>query len=66
MGTTLAQPEPRRKPRGEETTRVYYRPGLPEAFEPRETAAPRRATDVPYLLAPAPWPRGQFRMHSED
>jgi hypothetical protein len=66
MGTNLLEPEPRRKPQGEETTRLYYKPALPEVFEPREAAAPKRVTEVSYLLAPAPWPRGQFRINPEE
>ena len=66
MGTYLLQPEPRRKPRGEETTRVFYKPSLPEAFEPRPAPPPRRLTELPYLLAPSPWPRGQFRVLPEE
>ncbi len=66
MGTNLLEPEPRRKPRGEETTRVFYKPSLPEACEPRVAPAPRRLTEVPYLLAPSPWPRGRFRVLPEE
>jgi len=66
MGTNLLEPEPRRKPRGEETTRVFCRPSLPDAHEPRQVPAPKRVMELPYLLAPAPWPRGQFRALPED
>lgn len=63
--TNLLEPEPRRKPRGEETTRVFWKPLLPEATEPRPIPGPRPASPPPYLLAPWPWPRGQFRIDPE-
>lgn len=66
MGTNLLGPERRRKPRGEETTRVFWKPALPDAYETREASAPRRLIDLPYLLAPSPWPRGQFRVLPEE
>jgi hypothetical protein len=66
MGTNLLEPELRRKPRGEETTRMFWKPPLPDAVEPRPAPPPRRLTEVPYLLAPSPWPRGQFRAYAEE
>jgi hypothetical protein len=62
--TNLAEPEPRRGQRGEETTRLFWKPELPEATAPR-LHAPKAAV-VPYLLAPYPWPQGQFKINPED
>jgi hypothetical protein len=62
--TPLAGPEPRRKRRGEETTRLFWKPALPEATVPR-IQAPKAAV-MPYLLAPSPWPQGQFKINPED
>jgi hypothetical protein len=61
-GSNLLEPEPRPKGREEGTTRVFWKPSLPEAAKPRPIADPRF---VPYLLAPPPWPRGQFRIDPE-
>jgi hypothetical protein len=61
-GTHLAEPEPRRKRRGEETTRTFWKPPLPETREMRSVLPVSRA---PYLLAPPPWPKGQFRIDPE-
>jgi hypothetical protein len=65
MRNGLLQPEPRKKPRGEETTRVFWKPLLPDAVEPRAIPRPKLKDSVPYLLAPDPWPRGQFRVDPE-
>ena len=54
--TPLLEPESRSKLREKET----WKPALPEAQEPKRTGA-----TVPYLLAPHPWPRGQFRVDPE-
>lgn len=64
--TPLMEPEPRDKKRGEETTRAFWKPALPEAQGPRP-AAPARAGSrpQPYLLAPPPWPKGQFCVDPE-
>ena len=59
------EPEPRRKGLREETTRVFWKPALPEAREPRPVPPPRAGARVPYLLAPYPWPRGQFHVDPE-
>jgi len=63
--SSLLEPEPRGKLRGEETTRAFWKPRLPEASEPRTAPPPRAGAPVPYLLAPYPWPRGQFRIDPE-
>jgi hypothetical protein len=63
--TSLLEPEPRGKQHGEETTRVFWKPALPEASEPQALPRPRAGLPVPYLLAPYPWPRGQFRIDPE-
>lgn len=62
-GTNLAEPEPRRKGQDEATTRIFWKPALPESTEPR--AVPPPMAPMPYLLAPHPWPRGQFRIDPE-
>lgn len=59
----LAEPEPRRKPQGEETTRKFWKPPVLEAAQPR--VRPAVPPPAPYLLAPRPWPRGQFRIDPE-
>ena len=61
-GTNLAEPEPRRKDLEEPTTLGFWKPSLPEAREARPVPNPAA---VPYLLAPPPWPRGQFRIDPE-
>jgi hypothetical protein len=63
--TNLLEPEPRPKERGKESTRITWKPALPEAEEPRPAPRPRAGSPVPYLLAPYPWPRGQFRIDPE-
>lgn len=65
-GSNLLEPEPRGKRRGEETTRQFWKPPLPDAAEPREAPVPKARGAVPYLLAPAPWPQGQFRIDPES
>ena len=63
--SNLLEPGPHGKRRGEETTRVFWKPPLPEATEPRVGAPARNPAGAPYLLAPRPWPRGQFRVDPE-
>ena len=60
--TPMLEPESRSKLLEEEPTRLYWKPSLPEAQEP-QWVPPLRT--VPYLLAPHPWPRGQFRVDPE-
>jgi hypothetical protein len=55
----IVQPDPRNK------TRRFWKPDLPEAQEARPVPAPKGPPTIPYLLAPHPWPRGQFRMDPE-
>ncbi len=62
---SLLEPEPRGKRHGEETTRAFWKPPLPEASEPRPVPRPKSGGPAPYLLAPYPWPRGQFRIDPE-
>jgi hypothetical protein len=62
---SLLEPESRGKRHGEETTRVFWKPLLPEANEPRPVPRPKSGGTAPYLLAPYPWPRGQFRIDPE-
>lgn len=64
-GSELLEPEPRKKPRGEETTRTFWKPSLPECNEPRQAPRPKPPAPMPYLLAPHPWPRGEFRINPE-
>jgi hypothetical protein len=64
-GANLLEPEPRKKHRGEETTQIFWKPSLPEVTEPRYAPRPRSASSAPYLLAPHPWPQGQFRIDPE-
>jgi len=59
----ILEPEPRRKPQGEETTRHFWQPALWDGVERRQ--APRPGPSAAYLLAPPPWPRGQFRVDPE-
>ncbi len=61
----LMEPEPRRKHPEEEPTRLWLRPALPEAVEPRTVRLPKSNRAMPYLLAPPPWPRGEFRVDPE-
>ena len=61
-GPNLLEPEPRRKPWEEKTTRVFTNPAQPEFTERRKV--PRPAPPV-RLTAPAPWPQGQFRIDPE-
>jgi len=61
-GPNLLEPEPRRKPLEEETARVFWSPPFPEFTERRKTPRPRPPV---HLLAPAPWPQGQFRIDPE-
>lgn len=63
--TPMLEPESRSKLRDEEPTRLYWSPSLPEAQEPKAGPLPRAGATVPYLLAPHPWPRGQFRVDPE-
>jgi hypothetical protein len=46
-------------------TRPLWVPELSEAEEPRAVPSPREVVAVPYLLAPSPWPRGQFLVDPE-
>jgi len=62
---SLLEPEPRGKRHGEETTRVFWKPLLPEASAPRPVPGSKAGVPVTYLLAPYPWPRGQFRIDPE-
>jgi hypothetical protein len=62
-GPDLLEPEPRRKPREEETTRAFWKPPLRESLEPRQVPTPKPA--LPYLLAPHPWPKGEYRIDPE-
>ena len=64
--TNLLEPEPRGARHGEATTRIFWKPALPEAVEPLPVPRPRAGHQVPYLLAPYPWPRGQFRIDPEE
>jgi hypothetical protein len=66
-GSDLLEPEPRRKHPEEETTRILWKPSLPESTEPHVIPWPKRAIRVPYVLAlaPPPWPQGQFRIDPE-
>jgi hypothetical protein len=66
-GSDLLEPEPRRKHPEEETTRILWKPPLPEFTEPRAIPQPKRAYHVSHLLAlaPPPWPQGQFRIDPE-
>ena len=59
----LLEPEPKPGKKGEESTRIYWTPPLPDAGEAR--LVPKVRPAIPYLLAPAPWPRGQFRIDPE-
>jgi hypothetical protein len=61
-GSSLLEPEPRRKPLEEETPRVFSSPLLPEFTERRKVPRPRPPVQ---LLAPPPWPQGQFRIDPE-
>ena len=60
----LLEPEPKPATKGEETTRILWTPPLPDAEQARLVPKIRPITQ-PYLLAPAPWPRGQFRIDPE-
>ncbi|MBI3856000.1 MAG: hypothetical protein HY293_09955 [Planctomycetes bacterium] len=44
---------------------MFWKPSLPEAAEPRPLPLPKRRNEVPYLLAPHPWPQGEFRIDPE-
>ena len=63
--TPMLEPESRSKLREEEPTRLSWKPALPEAQEPQRIPPLRTRGAVPYLLAPDPWPRGQFRVDPE-
>lgn len=62
MTTTLEK----QAARTEEMTRYYRSLAQPIRKEtpPQEPTPPPKAE--PYLLAPRPWPRGQFIIHPED
>jgi len=67
----LAEPGPHRKARGEESTRYFWKPMRDRKPVPAE-AGPLRPLPVSmanvrvaYLLAPRPWPQGQFRIDPE-
>ena len=62
MKNTLPSLEP--DPRSNKTRR-FWKPELPEAQEARSLPPPKGTPTVPYLLAPHPWPRGQFRVDPE-
>jgi hypothetical protein len=62
--TITMEPEPRNRREGQETTRVFWKPALPETQEPRIVPPPKGGA-IPYLLAPHPWPRGQFVVDPE-
>jgi hypothetical protein len=51
--------------RDEETTRFFQRLVLPTPAEPRPMPEVSPAKANPYLLAPTPWPRGQFQIDPE-
>ena len=63
-GSNLLEPEPRRKHPEEEATRTFWKPLLPDATEPRLVPRPK-TSQAHYLLAPPPWPQGQFRIDPE-
>jgi len=65
MLTAKAQLGRRTGSRDEETTRFFQRLVLPTATEPRPMPEASAAKSDPYLLAPTPWPRGQFRIDPE-
>jgi hypothetical protein len=63
--TPMLGPESRSKLRDGAPTRLSWKPSLPEAQEPKPAPPPSAEATVPYLLAPHPWPRGQFRVDPE-
>ncbi len=65
MMTTVETMERRSGPRDEEITRRFRLTALPAPVEPRPE--PTKNSEIPagYLLAPQPWPRGQFVIHPE-
>jgi hypothetical protein len=63
--TPLLAKGPRRK-RAREFRRIFWESGLTEVHEPREVLPPARPERVPTVLAPAPWPQGEFRPDPES
>ena len=63
--TPLLEPGSRPRNQHTETTRLHWKPPLPEASDPRLVPLHRAEPKVPYLLAPRPWPQGQFRVDPE-
>jgi len=51
--------------RDEETTRFFRRLVMPTPTDLRPMPEASAAKADPFLLAPSPWPRGQFRIDPE-
>jgi hypothetical protein len=59
------KPGQRSGSRDDETTRFFQRLVLPVPTDVRPMAPDAAVKENPYLLAPAPWPKGSFRIDPE-
>jgi hypothetical protein len=66
MGIVKEKPGTRSGSRDDETTRKFFRPVQIATTEPRPVTMPPMPKEDPFLLAPSPWPRGQFRIDPES
>jgi hypothetical protein len=62
--TPLVAKGPRRK-RARIFRRIFWETELIEVHEPRELLPPPRLERNPAIMAPAPWPKGEFRVDPE-
>jgi hypothetical protein len=60
------RPGRRNGSKDEETTRFFQRLVLPVPTDVPPATRSTGAIQDPYLLAPAPWPKGSFRIDPEE